>query len=207
MPSRLRRRSLATALSLAMVIGVSAMAAAPTFAAMPAPPGSCDWGDIWYGIGNSVKPYAITHAAGVTIPPHWTYSQTTGLQRTGSITASVTGTVTGTAEANLLIGKVGTAVTLSLQASGTSTTSSSVSDTWSYTNTGSTTKNFILYTAPHRATASWQKWQCDRWGNYSILLSSGSVLSWDIEYKGVADCSVTYVSTTAQYLAKKLYCV
>jgi hypothetical protein len=202
-----KRRFLATAMSLAMVSGVSAMAAAPTFAAMPAPPASCNWGDVWYGFGNQAKPYAITHAAGVTIPPHWTYSQTTGLQRTASITAGVTGTVTGTAEANFLIGKVGGSVTLSLQASGTATDSASVSDTWSYTNTTPTTQNFVLYTAPHRVTASWQKWQCDRWGNYSILVSSGSVLSWDIEYKGVSDCSKTYASSTAQYLAKKLYCV
>ena len=207
MVGALKRRIVVTAMSLVMVGGVQAVAAAPAFAAMPTPPASCNWGQIWYGIGNQVKPYAITHAAGITVPPHWTYSQTTGLQLTGSITATVTGTVTGTAEANTLIAKVGASVSLSLQVSGTATASYSVQDTWTYTNTGSTTKNFILYTAPHKVTATWQKWQCDRWSNYTILVASGSILSWDIEYKGVADCSVAYASGTAQYLAKKNYCV
>lgn len=202
----LRRRALATALSLGMMGGMQAIAAAPTFAAMPSPPYSCNWGDIWYGVGNTAKPYTITHAAGVTIPPHWTYSNTASLQLTASITASVTGTVTGTAEADLILGKVGGSVSLSLQVSGTATYQYSVSDTWSYTNTGSTTKSFVLYTAPHKVTASWQKWSCNRWDTW-VMVASGGATSWDIEYKGVADCSVSYTSGTAQALAKSRYCV
>jgi hypothetical protein len=206
MASGLKRRFMTTALSLTMLGGVGAASAAPTLAAMPSPPGSCNWGDVWYGVGNQVKPYAITHATGVTIPPGWTYNHTTGLTATASITASVTGTVTSTAEANTIIAKVGASVSLQLQVSGTATVSGTVSDSWSYTNKGSTTKNFVLYTAPHRVTASWQKWQCARTGSYTILVSQGTILSWDIEYQGVADCSVTYTSGTAQYLAKYYYC-
>jgi hypothetical protein len=201
----LRRRVLASALSLGMMGGVQAIAASPTFAAMPSPPASCNWGDTFWSIGNTAKPYAITHAAGVTIPPHWTYSNTSSLQLTASITATVTGTVTGTAEANLIIGKVGGSVSLQLQVSGTVTAQGTVSDTWSHTNTSSTTENWILYTAPHKVTASWQKWQCTRWDAWSMT-ESGTVTSWDIEYKGVANCAASYTSGTAQALAKSRYC-
>lgn len=206
MASGLKRRFMTTALSLTMLGGVGAATAAPTFAAMPTPPASCNWGDIWWAIGNQVKPYDITHAAGIIIPPGWTYSNTASLQRTDSITGSVTGTVTGTDEANLIIDKVGVSVSLSLQEIGQSTVSTAVSDTWSYTNKGTTTKTFILFTAPHKVTASWAKYQCNRWSTYDQV-EHGTMASWDIEYKGVSDCSASYPSGSAQALAKSRYCV
>lgn len=198
----LQARRMAAAVASAALLITAQTAAAPIAHAAATPPSSCTWGQTWIGIDSAVKPYYITHALLISVAPGATYSQSTSVTKVASITADVTGSVTGMAEENLIIEKAGIQVGLSLKVSGTATISGSVTHTWTLSNSSSSQKRYVLYTAPHKVTGTWTKWQCDRWEKYSIKLASGTLGSWDVESYGTALCGMTYSSTSAEKKAQ-----
>jgi hypothetical protein len=198
------RRSTMLFTSLAMAGSLLAVGAAPTFAATATPPSSCSWGDVWYGIDTVSKPYLVTHKATVSVAPGSTYSESTALTTVNSITASVTGSISGSVEANAIIAKAGAKVGFTLKVSGTKTVSSTLTYSWTLTNTGSTQKRYVLYTAPHKVTGTYTKWQCDRFEVYKKV-TNGSFTSFDSEVRGSALCGYSYAAGTDEKTAQA-YC-
>jgi hypothetical protein len=186
-----------------LVVGVMQVAAPVTFAAAT-PPSSCSWGDKWYGIDTLSKPYAITHRVLISVAPGTEYNQSTTLGVVNSITASVSGTLSGTVEENLIIEKASVTASLTLEESGTKTVTSNVSFSWKITNNSSVQKRYVIFTAPHRVTGTYTKWQCTRFETWSKV-TSGTYLSFDYEMRGSALCGYTYSSGSAEKMAQD-YC-
>ena len=186
-----------------LVLGAMQVAAPVTFAASP-PATGCSWGDVVYSADTISKPYAITHRTSISVPPGGTYSQTTTLGTVKTITSSVTGGLSGSIEENFVIEKASLTFHVDLADSRTSTETRSVSHYWSFTNTTSGQRRYVLYTAPHNVSGNYTKWQCTRTEAW-VVATSGKYYSFDYEQFGAAACWLTYAAGSAEKLAQT-YC-
>ena len=200
----IRRRIAMLTTSLAMVGGVQAVAIVPaTHASVPA---SCTWGDIYYEIGTQSRPINITHEKYISLAPHTSYSKSTTLSLTLNFAVKVTGSVSGTVEANAILGRAAATAGLSVELSGSITGTGTFTDTFSASNTTSVQKHFIFYQGVRELTGTWTKWQCDRWENYSIKVSSGTYATFWDEPSGTVMCEATTGLDAMDKLAKSKYC-
>ena len=194
-------RRIRAVLASTLVIGALQVAAPVTFAASTPPATGCNWGDVWFGIDTVSKPYKITHRVVVSLAPGTEYNQTHTLGTVSTITGTVTGSISSTVEANAVISKVGATTSLTLQVSGSSTESSSVSFGWKLTNNTNVQRRYVVFTAPHRVSGTFTKWQCDRWERW-FKVGTGTYVSWDYEMRGTALCGYTYANNSAERLAQ-----
>jgi hypothetical protein len=186
-----------------LVLGAMQVAAPVTFAATP-PATGCSWGDVTYTIDTVQKPYKITHATAVSLAPHTEYTQATTMGTVYEIAVTVTGTISGTAEANLILGKASATASLSLQLSGKYTKSDFTAIGWKIKNDSNSQRRYVLFTAPHKVSGGWTKWQCTRFETWTKV-TSGTYLSFDYELQGSSQCGKSYTGGTPEYLAQA-YC-
>ena len=95
---------------------------------------------------------------------------------------------------------------MSVELSGSITGTGTFTDTFSASNTTSVQKHFIFYQGVRELTGTWTKWQCDRWENYSIKVSSGTYATFWDEPSGTVMCEATTGLDAMDKLAKSKYC-
>jgi hypothetical protein len=118
-----------------------------------------------------------------------------------TIAVDVTGSISGTAEANLIIGKASATASLTLKLSGSVTKSDYTAIGWKITNNSTSQRRYVLFTAPHKVSGSYTKWQCTRFETWTKVFT-GTYLSFDSEMQGSSQCGKAYTGGTPEYLAQ-----
>lgn len=196
----LRRRVVGVLVGVAMLTSAHAAVSASPVAAYTLP-GSCTWGDKVEYITSMSKPWLITHVKVIILAAGSHFSSSVSETKVNSVTASVTGSVSGTAEAGVILAKASVTASLTLQAVGQHTQTTSHTDTWSfgpYTND----RTYVVFTGTHKVSGNWDYYQCTRFETWGAK-QSGSYVSWDVEIEGSANCASSYATTSIQYKAKQ----
>ena len=174
-------------------IGIGRASAAPLI---------CEPGDRDANISSISKTYVVTHVGGVQLAPHTTFSQSVTVAKINSVTAGINGTVTVSAKANFILGQAEASASVTLQSSGTSTVQTSISRTWTITNSSSSDREYALYVGTLRVSGRYAYRFCPSPGTHWSAWEYGSWKSWTVRIDGTAMCPHTrYASNTLQYKA------
>lgn len=150
-----------------------------------------------YAITSASRQPVLTHAKKIFLAPDTTYNNSTTLSKVGSVTAGVTVEAGASAKAGVVLAKAETYVKVSLQASGTSTRTSSISETWSATNNSNRKRTFIFFHGTVKHGGTYVKKTCNS-STYMIEKDHGRWKSWTIDNEGFVRCDLNYGGIAAE---------
>ncbi|MCR6703503.1 MULTISPECIES: hypothetical protein [unclassified Cellulomonas] len=198
------KRIVGAVASLLMGLGLVLAAAGPSAAVgtgfEPDPGRKCGTAPKPYWKWSSVtKKYVLTHHAVVENYTSKAGSRTKTMAVSATVTAAVTFTTSAKVSASLPIGGLEGQTSLSLQASGARTTSSTVSET--YTVQPGTS---VFYQGTRQASGSFTYYKpaCLQ-GSWIWTKVPGKVTSWTSEISGALWCKTTPPANTLAAVAKK----
>lgn len=150
-----------------------------------------------YKITSSRRDPVVTHAKTIYLPPGGTFNKSTTLSQVGSVTAGITVEAGASAKAGVVLAKAETHVKVALQASGTSTKTSSITESWSITNNESKKRKFVFFHGTVKHSGSFVKKTCN-YSTYMVEKDFGRWKSWTIDNEGFVRCDLNYGGIAAQ---------
>lgn len=191
--------------SLGLLIGLGALAVPVS---MPAPATAAEgcypvnYG-VKYEITSNQKDPVVTHAKVLYLPPGGSYSQSTTVSKVDSVTAAVTISTESSVSASGVIAKAEAKVGVQLQASGTSTRSTSFTETWSVENNTGGQKKYVFFHGTMKHSGGFDKKTCS-YSTYEVTREPGRWRSWTVDHEGFIRCDLSYSSIAGE--AKAMFC-
>jgi len=162
----------------------------------------CDPGSGYYTWTSVAKPWKVTHASRYE---HYTtgsgtYTKTAAFRL--QLSAGISYSYGGSAGVQTPIASLGVETNLTLKASGSTTSTSSVSITEQMNNYAA----YVFYDGHRRASGYFDYHQCNNNGTAESISSSGEAHSFNTPTTGALDCTTTPPSGSLGAAVKPLYC-
>lgn len=146
----------------------------------------------------------ITHAYNWVLAPDGKISRTVTVEKVASVTASVQFQTKASFGAEGVVARASVEAGVTLQAAGTATYSSSVSEYIEQKNTTSANREYVYYRGTMKWSGNYKITYCNS-ATYQEYSETGTWKSWTVNYEGTVRCDLSAPNTIAA-AAKSKYC-
>ena len=198
----MRIRSGVRAMAVVALIAPALVVVAPATTAS-AYPQVCRPYEKWAKV-SGVKYYRTpTHVEGKSLAPHTSWSRTTSIGVDKVYSAGIDLTAEASTKAGVIFAKAEVTIGAKLSVAGSVTTRTSVTDTWSISNTSGSQRRYVLWSGVMRYSGYYSYYVCNASGR-SYSTTNGTWRSHRVRWQGTSLCGYPYKAGSMEYNANKL---